>query len=96
MSTLFEVSPSRDLHSDQLKTYASELCKTIGTSSNVIFVIISGEHGSLTTESSAKHVWLPPYPQLGASEVIQPTGGGNTYLEGFISGWNASIDVVEF
>ncbi|KAI4638540.1 hypothetical protein J4E93_010095 [Alternaria ventricosa] len=42
-----------------------------------------------------KSVWLPPYYEPSAVKVIDPTGGGNTYLGGFIAGWKASGDIHE-
>ena len=40
-------------------------------------------------------MWLTPYYQSQAAEVIDPTGGGNTYLGGFIIGWKVLKDIVE-
>jgi sugar/nucleoside kinase (ribokinase family) len=40
-------------------------------------------------------VWLPSYCETGTAEVIDATGGGNTYLGGFLQGWKASGGVFE-
>lgn len=40
-------------------------------------------------------MWLPSYYQLGAAEVKDPIGGGNTYLGGFTAGWKSSKDIVQ-
>lgn len=95
LPALFETSSSKDFQSSQLEAYSSEFCKSTGTDGHGIVVVRSGEHGSLTTQAASKHVWLPPYYQSGAAEVVDPAGGGNTYLGGFIAGWIASKDAVK-
>jgi sugar/nucleoside kinase (ribokinase family) len=80
---------------DQLEAYALEFCKVIGMSGDGIVVVRSGEHGSLTTQNAARSVWLPPYYDAKAVKIVDPTGGGNTYLGGFAEGWKASKDIVE-
>ena len=95
MSAMFEDSPSRGFQPDRLETYALEFSKATGPHGSGIVIVRAGEHGSLTTQNAAKNVWLPPYYQSSATKVVDPTGGGNTYLGGFIEGWKASRDITE-
>lgn len=95
MSTMLEDSPCEGFQPGRLETYALEFSKAIGPSGSGIVIVRAGEHGSLTTQHAAKSVWLPPYYEPSAVKVIDPTGGGNTYLGGFIAGWKASGDIHE-
>ena len=95
MSAMFENSPSESFQPDRLETFALEFSKAIGPSGNGIVIVRAGEHGSLTTQHAAKNVWLPPYYESSAVKVVDPTGGGNTYLGGFIAGWKTSGDITE-
>ena len=95
MSALFEDSPSKGFQPEQLEAYTLEFCKATGMSGNGIVVVRAGEHGSLTTQNKAKTMWLPPYYESSSNKVVDPTGGGNTYLGGFIAGWKATGDIAE-
>ena len=95
MSAMFENSPSESFQPDRLETFALEFSKAIGPSGNGIVIVRAGEHGSLTTQHAAKNLWLPPYYESLVTKVVDPTGGGNTYLGGFIAGWKASGDITE-
>jgi len=95
MSAMFENSPSESFQPGRLETFALEFSKAIGPSGNGIVIVRAGEHGSLTTQHAAKSIWLPPYYESLVTKVVDPTGGGNTYLGGFIAGWKASGDITE-
>ncbi|KAI4647202.1 uncharacterized protein J4E79_010353 [Alternaria viburni] len=81
---MFENSPCEGFQPGRLETYALEFSKAIGPSGSGIVIV-----------RAAKSVWLPPYYEPSAVKVIDPTGGGNTYLGGFIAGWKASGDIHE-
>jgi sugar/nucleoside kinase (ribokinase family) len=89
ISALFEDTSPKGFQPDQLEAYALEFCKGTGVSGNGIVVVRCGEYGSLTTRNAAtaKQVWVPSYYEAGAAEVVDATGGGNTYLGGFLQGW---------
>lgn len=95
MTAMFENSPSEAFQPDRLKTYALEFSKATGPDGSGIVIVRAGEHGSLTTQNSDKSVWLPPYYESSVAKVVDPTGGGNTCLGGFIAGWKASGDIAE-
>jgi len=86
MTTLFEDSPSESFQPDRLETYALTFNKVTGSSGNGIVIVRAGEHGSLTTQHAANNVLLPSYYDSSVTKVVDSTGGGNTYLGGFIEG----------
>ncbi|KAF2498728.1 pfkB family kinase [Lophium mytilinum] len=44
---------------------------------------LAGQYGSLTMSRSESAVWMPAFYELGATQVIDPTGAGNAFLGGF-------------
>ncbi|KAI0435588.1 Ribokinase-like protein [Xylaria telfairii] len=55
----------------------------IGPNGNGLAVIRSGEHGVLLLSNNMQAEWLPTYHEKGASQVVDPTGAGNTFLGAF-------------
>ena len=43
---------------------------------------------------SIKPCWLPAYYQDGSPEVIDPTGAGNIFLGGYMTGWQLTKNIV--
>lgn len=95
MSALFGETPPATFQPDQLEAYAEEFSSTTGPSGNGIVIIRAGEHGSLTSRTGVKPVWLPSFYKKGSYQIVDPTGAGNTFLGGFIAGWNRSKDITE-
>ncbi|KAH7380178.1 putative PfkB family kinase [Pyrenochaeta sp. MPI-SDFR-AT-0127] len=95
MAAIFEETAPKTFQPEKLEAYAQEFSRDTGTTGNGIVIIRAGEHGSLTTQPLGREVWLPPYYQKGASNVVDPTGARNAFLGGFIHGWKASQDVEE-
>lgn len=92
---MFEYAPSDVFQPDRLETYALEFSKATGPDGSGIVIVRAGEHGSLTTQNAGKSVWLSPCYKSSVAKVVDSTGGGNTYLGGFIAGWKASGDIAE-
>lgn len=55
----------------------------IGPHGNGLAVIRSGEHGVLLLSNNTQAEWLPAYYEKGASQVVDPTGAGNTFVGAF-------------
>ncbi|KAI8944700.1 Ribokinase-like protein [Xylaria longipes] len=55
----------------------------IGPNGDGLAVIRSGEHGALILSSKMQAEWFPTYYGKGASQVVDPTGAGNTFVGAF-------------
>ncbi|TRX93686.1 hypothetical protein FHL15_005362 [Xylaria flabelliformis] len=55
----------------------------IGPNGDGLAIIRSGEHGVLTMSNNIKAEWFPAYYEKGATEVIDATGAGNTFVGAF-------------
>ncbi|KAF1947637.1 putative PfkB family kinase [Clathrospora elynae] len=95
LSAPFENTPSKAFQPEKLEIYASEFSEAMGRTGNGIVIVRAGEHGSLTVQAPDTKTWLPPYYSKGAKEIADPTGAGNTFLGGFIRGWNDTYDTAE-
>jgi sugar/nucleoside kinase (ribokinase family) len=93
MTALFEETTTGSFHKDKLEEYAHDFSRTTGLRGSGTVIVRSGEHGSLTVQNMTTKLWLPPFYPIGASEVIDPTGAGNTFLGGFIAGWKSTGDL---
>ncbi|KAF2017605.1 pfkB family kinase [Aaosphaeria arxii CBS 175.79] len=58
-------------------------------------IIRAGEHGSLTVSSIMQNEWHPSYYASGSDRVKDPTGGGNTFLGGYMAGWHSTRSIVK-
>jgi sugar/nucleoside kinase (ribokinase family) len=97
ISALCDDCPSGHFEPAKVENHARKFCKAVGSGSKGVVVVRAGEHGSLTSQFQdvIQSVWLPPYYQLGATKVVDPTGAGNTFLGGFMQGWLSSQDMKE-
>jgi sugar/nucleoside kinase (ribokinase family) len=95
-AALFQGSPSEGFDADTLESYGQTLLdSSVGPNGEGIVIIRAAEHGSLSMSRTSRPTWLPSYYEKGASGVVDPTGAGNTFLGGFIAGWQRTNDVHE-
>jgi sugar/nucleoside kinase (ribokinase family) len=92
LAALFEDTQSHVFDKEKVEGHARHF--THSTKIGIILVRC-GQHGSLTLTSSGEPLWLPPFYSSGAKEVVDPTGAGNTFLGGFMAGWERTKDVRE-
>ncbi|KAI0202465.1 Ribokinase-like protein [Astrocystis sublimbata] len=55
----------------------------IGPNGDGLMVVRSGEHGVLMMSKDMQPKWSPAYHEKDASEVVDPTGAGNTFVGAF-------------
>jgi sugar/nucleoside kinase (ribokinase family) len=96
LTALFQDSPTANFDANALESYGQTIIgSSVGPNGNGIVVIRAAEHGSLSMSRNSRPTWLPSLYGKGSSEVIDPTGAGNTFLGGFVAGWQKTGDVRE-
>ncbi|KAI0182188.1 hypothetical protein EV127DRAFT_493975 [Xylaria flabelliformis] len=66
--------------------------KGIGPNRDGLAVIRSGEHGVLTMSNDSQPEWFPAYYGKGATEVVDATGAGNTFVGAFAVAFQETKD----
>jgi sugar/nucleoside kinase (ribokinase family) len=95
-TALFRNTSTTSFDANDLESYSQILLdSSIGKSGDGIVVVRAAEHGALSMSRTSRPTWLPSYYENNAPEVIDPTGAGNTFLGGFVSGWQKTGDVHE-
>tara|TARA_R110002003_G_scaffold39_14_gene2534 strand:- start:3759 stop:4691 length:933 start_codon:yes stop_codon:yes gene_type:complete len=95
LCALFDDAKPEGFSTERLEKYAMQFSAATGLEGKGNVIVRAGEFGSLTVGGSLDKLWLPPFYQDGASEVVDPTGAGNTFLGGFMAGWNLTHDIKE-
>ncbi|PVI08373.1 Ribokinase-like protein, partial [Periconia macrospinosa] len=95
VAAIFEDAP-QDFDSQRLEGYGRLIVdSSVGPEGGGVVVIRSGEHGAMALSRAMRPVWLPSYHEQGSSKVVDPTGAGNTFLGGYIAGWQKTRDICE-
>ena len=55
----------------------------------------AGEYGAVGMSRAERPIWLPPFYEKGSEEVVDATGAGNTFLGGYIAGWELTGNLRE-
>jgi sugar/nucleoside kinase (ribokinase family) len=92
LAALFEDTQSHVFDREKVERYTRHFAHSTKIG---IVLVRCGQHGSLTLTLSGEPFWLPPFYSSGAKEVVDPTGAGNTFLGGFMAGWERMKDVRE-
>jgi sugar/nucleoside kinase (ribokinase family) len=97
MAALFEDKPEERFTPESLEKYALVFAQHLSdpTSDQSAVVIRAGKHGSLTAIGSDKVRWLPAFYHDPSPRIVDPTGAGNTFLGGFLAGWQRTHNVEE-
>ncbi|KAF2807006.1 Ribokinase-like protein [Mytilinidion resinicola] len=96
ITALFTPEPPKSFRPAELQSYAQTFLEaSIGHSGQGCIVIRAGEYGCLTMSRSESAVWLPPFYELNAPQVIDPTGAGNAFLGGFAFGLQRTKTLAE-
>lgn len=90
MAALFETELDENFRPEQLEKYAAEF---LVQQEQGAVVIRAGKHGSLTMDKLIKPLWLPSFYGNNSRQVVDPTGAGNTFLGGFMTGWDCFHDL---
>ncbi|KAF2662644.1 Ribokinase-like protein [Lophiostoma macrostomum CBS 122681] len=81
---------SKRFEQERLENHASQILKSgIGVSTDGpegLIIVRAGEHGALARKRDEKAIWSPPYYEQASPKIVDPTGAGNTFLGGYISG----------
>lgn len=93
VATIFQDAPLPKFDSERLEDFGqSFLDSSIGPGGDGVVVIRAGEHGAVALSRSMRPTWLPPYYKEGSASVVDPTGAGNTFLGGYIAGWQKTSE----
>ncbi|KAF1955365.1 Ribokinase-like protein [Byssothecium circinans] len=95
-AAIFDDTPSGTFDSEKTESFAQTIVdSSIGLDYNGVVIIRAGEHGALAMSRNTRPTWLPAYYDEGSAKVIDPTGAGNTFLGGYIVGWQKSGNICE-
>jgi sugar/nucleoside kinase (ribokinase family) len=84
---------SDEFEPEKMEDYATQILESgIGVGTEGLLVVRAGEHGSLAKKRNERAIWSPPYYEQGSQKVVDPTGAGNSFLGGYIAGWQATKD----
>ncbi|KAF2637421.1 pfkB family kinase [Massarina eburnea CBS 473.64] len=96
VAAIFDDDPSQDFDADNLEAIGQTILdSSIGLDGNGVVIIRAGEHGALAMSGTTRPTWLPSYYDGGSPRVVDPTGAGNTFLGGYIAGWQRSGNICE-
>lgn len=96
MAAIFTEELKDEARPEKWETWGDELLTSgIGPRGEGSLVVRAGEHGSLTMNCSNRPAWLPAYYEKGSSNVVDPTGAGNSFLGGYMAGWQATGSINE-
>ena len=97
LNALFQDTPTAVFNSEALELYGQTILdSSMGPNSDGIIIIIrAAEHGALSMSQKSRPTWLPSFYGKESSKVVDPTGAGNTFLGGFVAGWQKTADVRE-
>ncbi|CAI6339761.1 unnamed protein product [Periconia digitata] len=96
IAAVFEDAPLPDFDTERWENFGqSILDSSLGPSGAGVVVIRAGENGAVAMSQTMRPIWLPSYYEQGSSKVIDPTGAGNTFLGGYIAGWQHTGDICE-
>jgi sugar/nucleoside kinase (ribokinase family) len=86
LAAFFGLSGSRgeDVDSEVIERCAADWLAH-GSESGLNVVVRAGKDGCYMASRNASK-WMPAYHQLGSGKVVDPTGGGNTFLGGLAVG----------
>lgn len=96
MSNIFEEKSANSSETEGLERCCQAILdSSIGLNGYGAVIVRAGERGSLSASRNSRPTWLPAYYSKDTIKIIDPTGAGNTFLGGYIAGWQRTGDIQE-
>ncbi|ORY15682.1 pfkB family kinase [Clohesyomyces aquaticus] len=96
VTAIFTNKRSDVFEQSKLESYANEfLTSGVGPQGRGTIIIRAAEHGALTANLSTRATWLPSYYKKDHEKIVDPTGAGNSFIGGYMAGWQSTGDVIK-